>query len=314
MKKFTVLVLLLILIGAGLYFWWNNGLSPVNPEDTNKKTIVISKGEGTRKIADSLKEEGLIRDPIVFFLLIKKTGVEGKLQAGVFYLSPSQTPEEILKELQTGKFDVAITIPEGKRAEEIAEILKQNFPQYKEEWREKLTAEEGFLFPDTYYFPRSTDIDQIIQTLKNTFDKKYSEVTNNTSMSQNEIVTLASLIEREARKPVDRNLVSSVIRNRLEEGMKLDIDATVQYAAGNERQWWKKDLSYEDLEIDSPYNTYKNPGLPPGPICNPGLASLKAAGSPANTDYLFYITDKQGNNHYAKTLEEHNKNIKRYGE
>ncbi len=315
MKKLLILIILIGIIFAGAYFWWQNGLGAVNYSDKSTKTFVISRGDGVRKIADNLKESGLIRDPIVFFLLIKQKGIENSLQAGVFYLSPSMSAEQILKEFGTGKFDIAITIPEGKRAEEIADILEENFDQFSDEWRSKLNAEEGYLFPDTYYFPRGTGIEQIISTLKNNFENKYSQVTNNTALAKEDIVILASLIEREAKFAQDRAMISSVIHNRLDIGMKLDIDATVQYAVGYyepEKRWWKKGLTYEDLEIDSPYNTYTKPGLPPKPISNPGLASLQAAGNPAESNYIFYISDKTGTNHYAETLDEHNRNVAKY--
>ncbi len=317
MKKIIMFLFIVGLACIGVYFWWQNGITSIDPTDTSKKTIVVSQGEGTRDIISDLKKQGLIRDPIVTFLLMKKMGIEGKIQAGVFYLSPSMSAEKILQNLQTGKFDIAITIPEGKRAEEIADIFKQSYSHFTEEWRVKLNAQEGYLFPDTYYFPRDVDIEQIIGIMRKNFDKKYSEVTNNTSLSQNEIVIIASLIEREARHAEDRSLVSSVIHNRLKQSMKLDIDATVQYALGYdqaEKTWWKKDLTYDDTDIESLYNTYNNAGLPPGPICNPGLASLKAAANPGQTEFLYYLTDKNGNNHYASTFEEHNRNIKMYRE
>ena len=149
------------------------------------------------------------------------------------------------------------------------------------------------------------------------FDKKYATIAQSSKnmLSKNDIVIIASLIEREARFSEDRPLISSVLHNRLSIGMKLDIDATVQYALGyheDKKNWWKKGLTLKDLEINSPFNTYTNPGLPPKPIANPGLASLQAALDPANTEYLYYISDKTGHNHYAKTLLEHNANIKRY--
>ncbi len=315
MKKLIVFLFIVGLVSVGVYFWWQNGLTPVDPDDTGKKTFVVRNGEGTREIVDDLKSKGLIRDSIVFFLLIKQLGVDEKMQAGVFYLSPSMTTHAILKELQTGKIDIAVTIPEGKRAEEFADIFKQNFTNYTEEWRGRLNAEEGYLFPDTYYLPKDTGIEQVIEIMKKNFDKKYADVSNHTNLSQNEIVILASLIEREAKHAEDRALVSSVIHNRLNAHMKLDIDATVQYALGfdtTEQRWWKKGLTNEDIDIDSLYNTYKTQGLPPGPICNPGLASLIAAANPADTDFVYYLSDKEGNNHYARTLAEHNKNIETY--
>jgi UPF0755 protein len=315
MKKLFILIIIIILAVAGFYFWWQNGISPVDTQNNDKKTFVVAQGEGTREITEKLKNSGLIRDPVVFYLLIKQLGESAKIQAGVFYLSPSMPPSEILRQLQVGKFDIAVTVPEGKRAEEIADIFVENFSGFNEEWRERLNSEEGYLFPDTYYFPKEAGIDQIITVMKNNFAKKYSEVTNNTSLTKEEIVILASLIEREAKHAVDRPLVSSVIHNRLDIGMKLDIDATVQYALGYDisgKRWWKERLTYDDLKLDSVYNTYTNPGLPPGPISNPGLASLAAAANPDDTNYIFYLSDKQGNNHYATSLEEHRQNIDTY--
>lgn len=315
MKKIFIFFLIFAVFLIGLYIWWNNGITPVDSANTANKTFIVMEGEGTRAIVDDLKKSGLIRDPIVFFLLLKKTGIDGKIQAGQFLLSPSMTANEILQKLQVGKFDVSVTIPEGKRAQEIADIFKDKIPQYDETWREKLNQNEGYLFPDTYLFPRNAGAEQVIAIMKNNFDKKYGDVINNTTLSKNDIVILASLIEREAKQAQDRPLVSSVIHNRLDIGMKLDIDATVQYALGYDQighSWWKKELTGEDLKIDSPYNTYRIPGLPPGPIANPGLASLKAAANPAQTDFIYYISDKNGNNHYAGTLEEHKININKY--
>ncbi len=151
--------------------------------------------------------------------------------------------------------------------------------------------------------------------MKNNFDAKYATLENTSNRTPHEIVTIASLIEREARHAEDRPLVASVIVNRLEIGMALNIDATVQYILGyqqNEKSWWKRNLTFADLEINSPYNTYTNPGLPPGPIANPGIAAIEAAVNPAETDYLYYLSDENGVNHYAETLEEHNQNKAKY--
>ncbi len=317
MKKIFIIFLIFACFIIGFYIWWKNGIAPADAKNTTNKTFIVVQGEATRLIVDDLKKSGLVRDPIVFFLLLKKTGIDGKIQAGQFLLNPSMSAEEILQKLQVGKFDVNVTIPEGKRAQEIADIFQEKMPGYDETWRDKLDQNEGYLFPDTYLFPRNAGIEEIITVMKNNFDKKYTQVVNNTVLSKNEIVIIASLIEREAKHSEDRPLVSSVIHNRLNLGMKLDIDATVQYALGfdqTEKTWWKKELTHEDLKIDSPYNIYRNPGLPPGPICNPGIASIIAAAKPAQTDFLYYVSDKEGNNHYARTLEEHNNNINKYTE
>lgn len=314
MKKPITIICVLTIFSLVFFLWWKNGLSPVNFSDKTTKIFVIQKGEGVREIANTLKKEKLIRDPIVFFLLIKKLNLDNKIQAGDFRLSSSMTAEEIAGNLTHGIIDIWVTIPEGKRAEEIAEILKEKIPSYKLTWREILNSQEGYLFPDTYLIPKDADINFIVSMMKNNFENKILKL-NLKPKDIEKTVIIASLIEREAKFDDDRPLVSSVIHNRLEITMSLQIDATVQYAIGyqpSKKNWWKV-LTPNDLKINSPYNTYKNPGLPPTAICNPGLASLKAAVNPAKTNYLYYISDKSGHNHYAKTLEEHNLNIKKYG-
>lgn len=317
MKKLFILFLVVIVVLLGISLWWKNGLSAVNPAEKTQKIFVIQKREGVREIANKLKKEGLIKSSVAFFILIRKEGMDGKIQAGDFRLSPSMTAFEIAQTLTHGTLDVWATIPEGKRVEEIAEILKKSVPSYQSFWKDELAKHEGYLFPDTYLVPKDADIDLIISIMKNNFEKKFASITpNKTGLSKEEIIIVASLIEREAKLDEDRPLVASVILNRLNIGMKLDIDATVQYALGyqeNQKSWWKKELTKDDLNINSTYNTYKNRGLPPAPISNPGLAVLQAVVNAPDTDYLYYISDRNGRNHYARTFEEHNKNIIKYG-
>jgi len=317
MKKLVIVIIFSIVVIFALIFWWNNMLLPVNPNNKMTSIFVVKKGDTVREIAYNLKTKRLITNPIVFFLLLKKLGLDKKIEAGDFRLSPSMTLDDIAQNLTHGILDIWITIPEGLRAEEIAEILKDKIPTYESFWKDELAKNEGYLFPDTYLIPKDANIALIISLMFDNFDKKYASITPNekNQLSKNDSVILASLIEREAKFSQDRPLISSVILNRLNIGMKLDVDATVQYALGyskDQKSWWRKDLSLEDLKINSPYNTYTNQGLPPKPIANPGVASLQAALEPANTDYLYYISDKTGRNHYAKTLLEHNANIKKY--
>lgn len=318
MKKLIILCVLLLVLFAGGYFWWQNGMAAVNPQDRSQKLVVIAKGEGIREIGYALRQKGLIRDPIVFFILVKKMGLEGKIQAGDFRLSPSMRTEEIAQNLTHGTLDIWITVPEGKRASEIAQILQQNDPDYDVSWKGKLDTEEGYLFPDTYLIPKDAGIATIISIMKKNFQTKFASIqkASASAVSDQQIVIVASIIEREAKFEQDRPLVASVIYNRLKETMPLQIDATVQYALGYsilEKTWWKKKLTAEDLKINSPYNTYVNTGLPPTPICNPGLSALTAATNPADTNFRYYISDAQGHLHFAKTNEEQNENIKKYG-
>lgn len=316
MKKLTVLIVIIATFAMLGLFWWQNGLQPADPLNKTPEIFIIKNGQGVKEIAKNLKQEGLIRDQIVFFLYARFKGIDKQIQAGDFRLNPSMKALDIAENLTHGTLDIWVTIPEGLRAEEIADILKEKMPAYEESWRTKLKANEGYLFPDTYLIPRDADADMVINLLKNTFEEKFNTLdTSNTNLTKNQIIIVASLIEREARHDQDRPLVASVILNRFNIGMKLDLDATIQYALGyqtDEKRWWKKSLTLDDIKLNSSYNTYRTAGLPPTPISNPGLESLKAAINPADTDYLFYITDSKGINHYAKTIEEHNANIKKY--
>ena len=315
MKRLTVLIAILFLVIVGGIIWWKMGTMPANSKDTTPQIFVIEQGEGMRSISSELKNKGLIRDPIVFFLLTKKEGLDTKVQAGTFRLNPSMSAYDIAQSLTHGTLDIWITIPEGKRSLEIAEILEQNIPTYEDSWKEELVSNEGYLFPDTYLIPRDGDIAQIVTLMRNNFDAKFAALENTSNRTPNEIVTIASLVEREAKHEEDRPLVASVIINRLSIGMALNIDATIQYALGyqqNEKSWWKRSLTFDDLKINSPYNTYTNPGLPPTPIANPGIAAIEAVINPAETDYLYYLSDSNVINHYSETLEQHNQNKDRY--
>ncbi len=311
MRKIVLLGLVVFLFVI-VYFWWRNGNAPVNTRDESKKVFVVERGSGVRAIANNLKEQGLIRDPIAFFILTKKEGSDTKIQAGDYKLSPSMNLSQILDELTLGTIDVWVTIPEGMRSEEVADILAREIPSYEESWRPILIENEGYLFPDTYLIPKETDVETVVSIFKANFDKKIDEAGLSDNPQLADIVTKASLIEREAITDEEKPMIASVIANRLRQGMALDIDATLQYAKGKVgNKWWTVPVP-ADKNIDSPYNTYQNPGLPPGPIGNPGIEAIKAAANPSTSTYFFYIHDTDGNVHFAKTLEEHQQNINKY--
>jgi UPF0755 protein len=319
MKKIIItliLGLIIVIIGS---LWWISGSLPVNPLDKSPKIFIIKKGEGVREIANNLKTQGLIRDPIVFFLLTKEKGLDKLIQAGDFRLNSSMTAGQVAESLTHGTLDIWITIPEGLRAEEIALLLQKQMPEYKNYWNATLNQNEGYLFPDTYLLPRDAKVDQIVTILKNNFQIKYDSVSSikTTNLTQAQTIIVASIIEREAVFDSDRPLVASVIMNRLNLGMALGVDPTIQYAVGYDpvsKSWWKKDLTIDDLAINSPYNTRKVAGLPPTPISNPGISAIKAALNPDESDYLYYFSDIKGHLHFAKTLQGHQENIKKYGE
>jgi len=316
MKRFFFLIVILVLILGGLGAWWINGTMPANSSDTKTQTFEVTQGENIREIANDLKAHGFIKDPIIFFLLIKQQGIGGKIQAGEFELSPSMSAGKIADVLQVAKNDIRITVPEGKRAEEVAVILKAHFPNYQDSWQQQLIANEGYLFPDTYSFDKGADIDTIVSTMENNFLKKYAEVSagKKTNLTKAQVVTIASIVEREARYPEDRPLIASVIINRLNAGMALQVDSTVQFAIGSSANWWPTlPDSGGNVAPDSPYNTYTNPGLPPTPISNPGADSLAAVLNPPQTNYMYYISDKTGHTHYEVTYDEQKADIQKYG-
>ncbi|HKZ35786.1 MAG TPA: endolytic transglycosylase MltG, partial [Patescibacteria group bacterium] len=204
--------------------------------------------------------------------------------------------------LTHGSLDFWITFREGLRVEEYAEILAEKSDIDAIEFILAAKPFEGQLFPDTYLIPQTASPQDVVDILVFTFERK-------SPTQDQDTIIIASLIEREARHVQDRLLVSSVLHNRLNLGMALQIDATVQYVIGEKDDWWPNNLTREQLAIKSPYNTYLNAGLPPQPIANPGSDSLEAALNPAETDYLYYLSDSAGFNHYATDLEGHNQNI-----
>lgn len=290
----------------------------MNKTSKTPKIFVVRKGESLTDIARNLQKEELIRNRIVFYLVVKQFGIEKKIQAGDFRLSQTMDTYQIAKNLTHGTLDVWITIIEGLRKEEVAEVISDalNIPEV--EFINK--AEEGYLFPDTYLIPRQATAETVIAILNKNFESKFDESmkedARKNGLTQEQALILASLVEREAKFPQDRPKVASVLFKRLRTGIPLQVDATVQYALGyqpEEKRWWKKELSLDDLKYDSVYNTYQNAGLPPKPISNPGLASLEAVvNADSETPYLYYLSDKRGKMHFAKTLEEHEQNIQKY--
>lgn len=308
---------LVLFFGLGV-LWWKTSLRPVSTENPAAVNFTVLKGQGVREISRSLKDRGLVRNQIVFFLLIRKLGLGNKIQAGEYQLNSSMSAEEIAKELTHGTSDVWLTIPEGLRTEEILEIVGVKLAVKKEALdseREKWRRDEGYLFPDTYRIPKSASLEEMRKIMKNNFDQKVANLKTISTLTPEQTVILASIVEKEAKLDEDRPIVAGILIKRFRQDWPLEADATTQYALGYDFEnkiWWRKSLTTENLKIDSPYNTRRYKGLPPGPICSPGLAALEAVLNSAKTDYWFYLSDKTGKMHYAKTLEEHNSNIAKY--
>lgn len=319
MRRLAFVIGVLIVLGGLFLLWWRLSLAPVNPSETKSVSFVVSQGEDIREIANRLHEQGLVKDKIGFFLLIKKLGIEKNIQAGSFQLSPSMEANDIARTLTVGTEDIRVTFKEGWRSEEILDYLAQINPEVwgkipNTSWKK----DEGKLFPDTYFLPKGMPIEEVREHILSTFDQKITpqmrEDATKNGFTFDEVLTIASMVEREALHPEDRPIMAGIMYNRLENGMRLDVDATVQYGIGytSGGGWWKRDLTQQDLQFKSLYNTRLVDGLPPAPISNPGIESIKAAIYPEETDYLFYISDKNGNTHYAETLDQHNANVATY--
>ncbi len=314
------LVLLVIASGVASVVVVRTMLQPVNPSNSNKIRFVVPKGQSISKIGDRLTEAGLIKHPLVFRFLVKKLNAEKEIQAGSFSLSPNMTPEQLITEMTKGTDDVWVTLLEGWRREEMANSLAtQDLAHFdKQEFLRLTDGKEGYLFPDTYLVQREFTTEQIISLLKNTFKKKVeddlADQITASGRSLKDIITMASIIQREAKGEEQMRLVSGVLWKRVDLGMGLNVDSTLQYLRGYnliKDSWWVPPLAV-DKESTSPYNTYKHAGLPPGPIANPGLDAIEAALHPTQTEYLYYLHDAQGQIHFGRTLEEHNANVQKY--
>ncbi len=322
MKKFktrlfySFLILLLLASVGGLWFY--GATRPVSSPPAGGETaiFVILRGEPTDLIVNRLKQEGFIRSSLAFNLILYRQGLVGKIQAGDFRLSQAMTAWEISQALTHGTLDQWVTVIEGWRSEEIAAKLQLPANEFQ--------PEEGYLFPDTYLIPRDASANAVIDILKSNFNNKIKPLQldiEKSGLTLKQVIILASLLEREVKHDQDRPLVAGILIKRWRNDWPLQVDATVQYALANDLicrieindwsdfDWWPQ-VSAADRQIKSAYNTYLDRGLPPGSICNPGLASIKAVVYPEASDYWFYLSDQQGQMHYGRTLEEHNSNKK----
>ncbi len=296
-------------------------------ESTDSIAISIAPGATLKQISNNLESHNLIRSASAFRLLANIRKKQTHIQAGEYELSQSMLPTDILKTITSGKTILhPVTIPEGYRIKEIAELLSKKILIDKEifikESRDRDLIQtldinsdtlEGYLFPETYHFSKHTSEKKIIQTMLNTFKQKIAsqailDQVENSKMSMHEIITLASLIEKETGKNEERKHISSVFHNRLKKNMRLQTDPTVIYAI----EEFDGNIRKKDLNIDSPYNTYRHKGLPPGPIASPGIESIVAALNPTNTNHLYFVSRKDGSHHFSSNLEEHNRAVKKY--
>lgn len=309
---------------------WYDGLltRPLNPE-AGERNFRIEPGQSVNSIAASLFDAGLIRDAESFRAYLIYSGLDTSIQAGEYRLSAAMSAIDIAREIQdASSTEVAFTVLAGWRMEEIAASLPTSglavtpdeflsvarTPRDDFDFLAGAASAEGFFFPDSYILSRSVSVEELIEEFLRNFALRLTPELNSAFARQGltvyEAVTLASIVEREAVRDEEKPLIASVYLNRLNIGMKLDADPTVQYALGYdfaEGTWWKNPLSLNDLQFDSPFNTYAYAGLPPAPISNPGLDSLQAVAFPAETPYYYFRArcDGSGYHSFAETFEEH---------
>lgn len=296
------------------------GASPLNSRDQSLRSITIIKGATGKQIATQLEKEKVVRSGLLLWLTLRLQNRTNLIQSGTYEFSPNMSLSQVISTLNQGARDNWVTILEGWRKEQISLELETDLGvEYfdPKEFLRLASDKEGMLFPDTYLFAKQTSAQAVIATLTSTFEKRYAKLIKDLgepTLTKMQVITLASLVEREARSPQDMRMVAGILANRLMLGMPLQVDATLQYIKGYDKtaQTWWSEPDADDKQLNSLFNTYQNKGLPPTPICNPGIEALSAALSPQASNYLFYISDRQGEMHYARTLEEHNANISRY--
>jgi UPF0755 protein len=324
----SIIVILFSLILASLYMYFGKFITINNMDNY----IIIKKSSSIEQVAKQLKEKGIIKSEDAFINYAKIKGLKGIIEGRNLIIEPNTKLNDLIIRLKDKKSEFTIiTIPEGYTLYQIASKLEENKLVKKEDMlKEKLNVLkantlisskkdvyydlEGYLFPDTYYIPNDASEDQILNIMvdrfKLVFTDKYKERTKELKLDVNQVITIASLIEREAGNDSERSRIAGVIYNRLKKDMLLQIDAAVIYANTNGEKNIDK-VYYNTLKIKSKYNTYLYKGLPPGPIASPGKASIEAALYPEKNDYLYYVAN--GNEHlFSKTYEEHLRNVKKY--
>jgi UPF0755 protein len=333
MRLLTSLVLLLALsaVGAGIvsYRAYTMAREPFRGYDEDEAFFTVERGATGIRIGESLEERGIIRDRRLFLLALRFRADGKTVQAGEYRFAEPLSTFDVLEKLVSGDtFTFAVTLPEGLTLLETAELLAgrdlAEGSAIRSAFEEgTLVADldpeafnlEGYLYPTTYRFARKVASDELARTLvgqfKRVFDEERRAEASKLGLTPRQVVTLASVIEKETGLPEERPLIASVFWNRLRIGMPLQSDPTIIYAlqlAGR----FDGNLRRTDLELDSPYNTYRFPGLPPGPIASPGVASIRAVLEPAETSYLYFVSRNDGSHHFSSTYSEHVNAVRKY--
>ncbi|MDD4989249.1 MAG: endolytic transglycosylase MltG [Candidatus Pacebacteria bacterium] len=307
--KIRIIIGVSILLGFSIFY-------VLPPTDfPSNKIIIIHSGDSLTQVTASLKKEGIVRSSFVLNNVMIFGNRERGAISGEYIFTKPVSVFTIAKRIGTGDFGFPLkrlTIPEGMTIAQIASSVSPSFFHFnKGEFLTLTSGQEGYLFPDTYFFPTNVTTENVIKTLSDNFDKKTSSLKADVLISGKtfkDTITMASILEEEALTAEDRKIVAGILWKRIKLGMRLQVDPPLSYVTGRNTY----ELTLKDLKLDSPYNTYIHTGLPPTPISNPGLESIDAAIHPVETKYFFYLSDKKGVMHYAATYAEHLKNKNLY--
>ncbi len=317
------LTLILLLISSVCFVYFNYFI----PSDTKNVVVEISRGMGLREIANKLEQSGVVKSDKIFILSVVLRGNQKRLQAGEYEFRAGQSLSDVIEKIVRGDVIVRkITIPEGLNVYQIGDLLETRGLISREEFIEEatrpdlateligkpLSSLEGYLFPETYYYKKGVTAEELIDKMTSRFKEVWDSlktVRDEVGLTDEEIVTLASIIEKETGEPAERHMISEVFHNRLKRGMRLESDPTVIYALGDD---FDGDLTREQLKVTSNYNTYLISGLPPGPIANPGKASLEAALNPTDFNYLYFVSKGEGRHEFSTNYRDHLKAVARY--
>jgi UPF0755 protein len=326
LRIFIVMSVLLVAAAAGAYFDMARFARSPAASDEAPVVVEVPPGQSFARLSFILEQNHLITNRLRFKLLARFRGDDKRLKAGEYALSPAMSPLQILDIVVTGKVLLhRLVIPEGYTIMQIAAEIERagladgqafrvlaNDPDLTAGFGLEGNGLEGYLFPNTYYFPRGVDPRDIIRTMVAQFHRqlpeRWRERADELGLSLHEVITLASIIEKETGTPAERALVASVFHNRLKRRMRLESDPTAVYGLED----FEGKITHLHLRNDNPFNTYRIPGLPPGPIANPGRASIEATLYPAETDYLFFVSKRDGTHYFSVTYEEHNRAVRKF--
>lgn len=317
MKRFALFLFVVVVACASFaYVLYARTGETYRAYGGGEQFVEIPPRVGSHGIGQRLVDAGVVRDELTYRVALWLTGDARRLQAGEYRFDRAMTPIEVIDRIARGDvFVISLTVPEGRNTLEVSQLFEGHGLGPASAFVDAALNREGYLFPETYRLSRHTDAAALVRQMTARFEHALTPdlraAAKARGLSVPQLVTLASIVEKETGKADERPIIAAVYENRLRIGMALQCDPTVIFALQRAGKY-TGNLRRDDLQFDSPYNTYRYPGLPPGPIASPGLASLDAAAHPADVDYLYFVSRNDGSHAFARTLDEHNRNVQKY--